>query len=226
MKTFAYSPALGAVAGEGDQRPRSQRGSRFRATDEPMPAGTSLHSHQSCRLFFSVMNTTGSISLLCFFAVALGSPAAAQSYFFTTLGGTSGQTGSADGTGGNARFHRPRGLALDSAGNVFVTDAGSGLMDPGNNTVRKITPAGVVTTLAGLAGRAGYADGTGSAARFEGLSGIASTPRTISTSSIRAMVRFGRSRPPVWSRLLSADPALVRSITPATSPSTGRAVST
>jgi sugar lactone lactonase YvrE len=83
-----------------------------------------------------------------------------------TLAGSAGSSGSADGTGSAARFNRPSDLAVDSAGNVYVTDTA-------NETVRKITPAGVVTTLAGLPGTAGTADGAGSAAQFFSPTGIA-----------------------------------------------------
>jgi hypothetical protein len=78
---------------------------------------------------------------------------------FTTLAGQSRSSGSADGSGSAARFFSPADLAADAAGNVYVADAN-------NHTIRKITPAGVVSTLAGLAGVQGSTDGTGSAARF------------------------------------------------------------
>ncbi len=77
----------------------------------------------------------------------------------TTLAGSPGVTGSADGTGSAAQFYRPQGVAVDSAGNVYVADFL-------NHTIRKIDTAGNVTTLAGLAGTPGSADGTGSAAGF------------------------------------------------------------
>ncbi len=58
-------------------------------------------------------------------------------------------TGSADGTGAAASFIVPFGVATDSADNVYVADIF-------NNTIRKITPAGVVSTLVGTAGRSGF----------------------------------------------------------------------
>jgi hypothetical protein len=82
----------------------------------------------------------------------------------TTLAGVYGQGGSTDGTGANARFSFPQAIALDSTGNLYVGDS---------LTVRKVTLAGVVTTLAGNAGAQGFGDATGVAARFGGVKGIA-----------------------------------------------------
>ncbi|HKI68289.1 MAG TPA: hypothetical protein VKA67_01780, partial [Verrucomicrobiae bacterium] len=84
----------------------------------------------------------------------------------TTLAGLAGSYGSVDGTGSAARFHFPSDVAVDSAGNVYVADNN-------NETIRRVTPGGVVTTLAGLAEHTGSADGTGSAARFASPRGVA-----------------------------------------------------
>ncbi|HET7000916.1 MAG TPA: IPT/TIG domain-containing protein [Puia sp.] len=82
----------------------------------------------------------------------------------TFAGDPNGSSGSVDGTGTAARFNLPVGIVLDKSDNVFVTDAGT-------NKIRKITPAGVVTTVAG-SGATGSADGTGAAASFNGAWGI------------------------------------------------------
>lgn len=84
----------------------------------------------------------------------------------TTFAGAAGTAGSADGTGTGATFHNPHSVALDASGNLWVSDSG-------NHTIRRITAAGVVTTFAGAAGSAGSTDGSGSAARFSTPQGLA-----------------------------------------------------
>lgn len=83
----------------------------------------------------------------------------------TTLAGRAYHEGAADGTGNEAMFVRPEGVATDAVGNVYVADTG-------NNAIRKITPRGVVTTLAGKAGEKGKTDGAGTEARFDGPIGV------------------------------------------------------
>jgi sugar lactone lactonase YvrE len=83
----------------------------------------------------------------------------------TTFAG-SGSAASTDGTGTNAAFNQPIGIAIDTAGNLYVTDAASS-----SAKIRMITPAGVVTTLAG-SGSSTYADGTGTNASFNYPAGI------------------------------------------------------
>ncbi|MCK6488005.1 MAG: IPT/TIG domain-containing protein [Planctomycetes bacterium] len=77
----------------------------------------------------------------------------------TTIAGSPGQYGSADGQGAAARFRNPAGVAVDAAGTIYVVDRV-------NMTIRRIGSDGQVTTLAGLAGSHGTSDGVGSAARF------------------------------------------------------------
>ena len=84
----------------------------------------------------------------------------------STVAGLFHNHGSADGAGSNARFWAPFGIAVDSTGDIYVADTG-------NNTIRKISPAGIVSTIAGLAGQAGTNDGAGSIARFRNPWGVA-----------------------------------------------------
>ncbi len=81
----------------------------------------------------------------------------------STFAGT-GVAGYADGPGIGAKFSYPTGVATDASGNVYVADQGQ-------NMVRKITPSGVVMTMAG--GTGGYLDGTGTAAKFNGVFALA-----------------------------------------------------
>jgi sugar lactone lactonase YvrE len=79
-----------------------------------------------------------------------------------TIAGLAGAAGSQDGTNNSARFGFPYGVAVDTSGNLYVTD----LI---NATIRKVSPMGtgwVVTTIAGVAGSLGNADGSGTNARF------------------------------------------------------------
>ncbi|MBV6499234.1 MAG: hypothetical protein CJBNEKGG_01685 [Prosthecobacter sp.] len=87
----------------------------------------------------------------------------------TTFAGSAGQFGTLNGTGAAARFKAPCALCFDPAGILYVVDRGS-------HTLRKITPAGVVTTLAGKADAPGFKDGSGTSAQFNTPQGITYDP--------------------------------------------------
>lgn len=108
----------------------------------------------------------------------------------TTLAGAAGVTGSADGTGTAAGFNLPVGIAIDGEGTIYIADFG-------NNTIRKVTGEGVVTTLAGAAGKSGHVDGTGADARFAAPVGVAVDERgnvyvlDLGNSSVRKITPKG-----------------------------------
>lgn len=81
----------------------------------------------------------------------------------STLAGN-GSAGNVDGTGAAARFNQPYNVKMDGAGNLWVPDQS-------NHSVRKVTPGGTVTTIAGN-GKEGYADGKGAAALFNNPTGL------------------------------------------------------
>ena len=88
----------------------------------------------------------------------------------TTFAGTPGVDGAVDGAAARARFGKPAELTFDAHGNLFVADA---LL----HTIRKVTPAGFVSTVAGAVGVDGAADGANGVARFFSPYGLAVAPR-------------------------------------------------
>jgi len=100
----------------------------------------------------------------------------------TTFAGQS-TSGSADGTGTSASFNAPLNIAVDGSGNLFVADYY-------NNEIRKITSSGVVTTFAGST-TSGSADGTGTAATFNGPTALAfdSSGNLFVTDRLNNMIR-------------------------------------
>jgi hypothetical protein len=100
-------------------------------------------------------------------------------------------SGSADGTGSAAKFSFPESLWLDAAGNAFVADYN-------NDTIRKVTPAGVVTTVGGKPGVIGTANGTNSAARFNLEEGIFVDPwgNLYVADTQNCTIRIGYAGPP------------------------------
>jgi serine/threonine-protein kinase len=112
-----------------------------------------------------------------------GSGTTSRSAPVTTLSLVAGSTfepGGVDGDGAAARFNKPAAIAVDASGNLYVADQG-------NCSIRKITPAGVVSTLAGSPQRCASVDGSGSAAGFFFLTALAAAPdgRVVATDGLK-----------------------------------------
>jgi sugar lactone lactonase YvrE len=139
-----WSGRLSTIAGDG--LPGASDGKRTRFAD---PFGVALDKQGN--LYVADGGNNNSIRKIDLAGIS------------TTLAG--GEEGYAEGAGKAAAFNTPSGLAIDAAGNLYVADTG-------NNAIRKITPQGVVSTLAGD-GLAGDKDGKGAAAQFNGPIGVA-----------------------------------------------------
>ena len=105
----------------------------------------------------SVASSAKMRRLSCLFAAAVAvhvavGEAHASTYAFSLLAGDANALDHTNGTGGNARFFNPSGVAVDGAGNIYVADGG-------DHTVRIVTAGGTVSTFAGTPGQAGNNDG-------------------------------------------------------------------
>jgi sugar lactone lactonase YvrE len=163
----------------------TSRGVCYSATDQtpttadPKTSDTPVVDPQGTSTFVS--NLTGLTAATTYYVRAYGTNGAGTAYgavvkFTTsstitsinatvsTLAGSI-TSGYQNGTGANALFSGPQGVATDATGNVYVADGF-------NNVIRKVTPAGVVTTFAGD-GNAGFSNGPSLSAEFYGPEGIA-----------------------------------------------------
>ena len=145
----------------------------------PLFASYSMTLQNSSNLSVPLSSCSG-VNDPCSFAANLVTDAQGNTYYtadqtinkvdkggqVSVLAGAAGVAGSADGPGTSARFDQPWGIAMDAQANLYVTDAG-------NSTIRRITPDGAVSTIAGSAGVIGKNDGTGPAAQFNYPTGIA-----------------------------------------------------
>jgi kumamolisin len=142
----------------------------------------------------------------------------------STYAGQAGIAAHADGLALQAIFNAPNSVAVDSAGNVYVTDSlvpAIGSTAAGNDLIRRITPAGVVSTIAGQTGVAGSNDGTGSAAQFYSVQAVAtfgtsnqsSSPAIYLADTYNQTIRQGGIDPVVTTQLGSQTVTVGQSVT-------------
>jgi hypothetical protein len=152
IPSYLTITTLAGLAGNGGTNDGTGSGAQFNN-----PRGIAVDNHTNVYVTDLNSDTVRKLTL------------AGTNWVVSTIAGLAGVPGSADGTNSDARFNGPYGIAADSSGNVYVADAG-------NNTIRMLTPAGanwVVSTIAGLAGSSGSADGANSNIRFHYPIGLA-----------------------------------------------------
>jgi fibronectin-binding autotransporter adhesin len=158
--SIAYGPGANAVLGVND----------VSGTSSVVLSGSSsltkVGSGSTTLLNFGSFTGKTWVQQGALWVASLNSVVSPATYTWSTFAGSAGNVGSADGSGSVATFKDPCSVATDSSGNVFVVDCAA-------HTIRKITPAGVVSTFAGSYLLSGVLDGQGSAARFNTPAGIA-----------------------------------------------------
>lgn len=140
--------------------------------------------HASAGTYTTYMTSTTFISAIAN-AVVKVTPSGAVSLD----AGVWGQSGNQDGSATQALFNQPTGLALDPQGNLL-------LVDSGNNTIRRVSTSGVVSTLAGHATPTSPVDGAGSAAAFVNINGLAADQKgriaVTENSALRSVTELGQ----------------------------------
>ena len=148
----------------------------------------------------------GRAAFALLFLASVASLASAGTRMTVTRYAGAAGAGWQDGVGSEARFCLPTGVAADRAGFVYVADSGNG-------TIRRISPDGRVTTLAGLAGNRGFSDGFGAAARFYGPTDLTIDPSGVlfvtdrGNSAIRRIGVDGHVT--IWAHLPDASPTRI-----------------
>ncbi len=176
VSTLAGSGAVGTADGTGTNATFYLAGGAFVSRDA---AGNMLLSENStARTAIRQITPAGVVSTLTSIPIGVGTPlgfygltTAANNDIYISDGSTirlfrngnlsifaGGNRGYANGTLSTAQFNNPNGLAFDTDGNLYVADE--------NFCIRKITPSGTVSLLAGQPGVSGFKDGKGSAATF------------------------------------------------------------